>query len=260
MDLPTFKFVAFRRHWIEYRTRDTITERGKITWINYGRVEKIPGLSMDVGGMSGGNSVSGWILGLKGADADAAQQLWNRFYGQLVDIAKQKLQGVPPGMSDEEDIAAGVFQSVCRGAAAGRFEDIKNRDDLWWLLLAITKQKVVNYIRHESAAKRGKGRVRTESALALATASDRFSLDHLVGDAPTPEYLAMLDEESRKLLGLLRDDYLRTIASMRIEGYTIPEIADEIGISQRSVERKLRLIRTTWSQELSDGKSSPDAE
>jgi DNA-directed RNA polymerase specialized sigma24 family protein len=53
------------------------------------------------------------------------------------------------------------------------------------------------------------------------------------------------------LLGLLRDDVLRQIALLRIEGYQVEEIAATIGISTRSIERKLQLIRRAWARQLS---------
>jgi DNA-directed RNA polymerase specialized sigma24 family protein len=75
-------------------------------------------------------------------------------------------------------------------------------------------------------------------------------LDLLLGTAPTPETVLILEEENRRLMGLLRDDQLRRIALSRIEGYTIVEIADELTLSTRSIERKLRLIRNAWTKEF----------
>lgn len=204
------------------------------------------------------DSVSGWIAGLKANDAQAAQELWNRYAFRLVDIARQKLGNAPKGIADEEDIAQSVFRSVCRGAAAGRFHAVNSRDELWWLLLAITKQKVANHVRRETAQKRGTGRVRSECALrANVDGNMGFMLDHLVGEEPTPDFLAMLEEQNRRLLGLLRDDRLRQIAISRIEGYTVPEIAAELAISTRTVERKLRLIRNKWSKDFTGADTRP---
>ena len=196
-------------------------------------------------------SVTAWIASLKAADAEAAQRLWDRYSTRLVELARRKLGHAPKGIADEEDIAQSVFRNVCHGAAAGRFGDIMNRDDLWWLLLAITKKKVVDHVRRETAQKRGTGRVQSETVLAaVGKDTHRFSLDHLVGEEPTPEFLIMLEEEVSGLLASLRDDQLRQIAVWRIEGYTASEIADDLAISVRSVERKLQLIRITWSQNL----------
>jgi RNA polymerase sigma factor (sigma-70 family) len=208
--------------------------------------------------MSTANSVSQWIANLKEGRADAAQRLWERYAMRLVEIARRKLGNAPKGIADEEDIAQSVFQSVCRGAAAGRFEQVKDRDDLWWLLLAITKQKVVDHIRRETAQKRGTGRVQSEAILAAnADDSKGFTLDQLVGEEPTPDFLVMLEEQNRRLLGLLRDDRLRQIAISRIEGYTVAEIAAELAVSTRSVERKLQLIRTKWADDFSGVDTQP---
>ena len=53
-------------------------------------------------------------------------------------------------------------------------------------------------------------------------------------------------DECRQLLGRLRDDSLRVVANLRLEGYTNEEVAERLGCSLRSVARKLELIRRTW--------------
>jgi len=60
----------------------------------------------------------------------------------------------------------------------------------------------------------------------------------------------MLDEEHQRLLSLLRDERLRQVAISRIEGRTVAEIARDLGLCARSIERKLRLIRNTWASEF----------
>lgn len=196
-------------------------------------------------------SVSAWIAGLKGSELEAAQKLWERYATQLVELARRKLGQAPRGIADEEDIAQSVFQSVWRGAAAGRLENVKSRDDLWWLLLAITKQKVVDHIRRETSLKRGSGRVHSETATAVQTqAGQKFSLDQLVSELPTPEFIAILNEQNFRLLGNLRDDQLRQIAIARLEGYSVGEIASQLAVSTRSIERKLHLIRAKWSRDF----------
>src|SRR5262245_7022289 len=117
-------------------------------------------------------SISLWIRSLNSGERGAAQKLWDRYAGLLLELAKAKLSDVPKGHADEEDIAQNVFASVCRGAAAGRLREVKNRDELWWLLLAVTRQKVANHVRRETTQKRGTGRVRTETALAYDASSN----------------------------------------------------------------------------------------
>ncbi len=207
-----------------------------------------------MGSGSSGISVSQWLSGLKAGDLAAIEALWHRYASSLVALARHRLQGVSTSFADEDDVAQSVFHNMCRGAAAGRFEDVKNRDELWWLLLAMTKRKVVDHVRRESTLKRGGGCVVSETTLASSDVDGPpFSFDLLVADDPTPEYLVALDEQTQRMLGLLRDDRLREIAIARIEGLSVGEIADNLGISTRSVERKLCLIRKTWAADLADG-------
>lgn len=196
-------------------------------------------------------SISQWIAALKAGEKRAVEELWNRYCGQLLEEARRRLGNIPKRAADEEDIAQSVLFCLFRGATAGRFEDVRNRDDLWWLLLAITRQKTVDMVRRETAVKRGGGRVGGEGSLAHQV-DGRYqpTLDELIGDQPTPDLLAMMEEQSRRLLGTLRDDPLRRIAVLRIEGYTVEEIALKMSVSTRSIERKLQLIRNQWTKEL----------
>ena len=65
------------------------------------------------------SSVTTWIGRLKAGDMEAANQLWMRYYAQLVELARQHLdRGIRRG-ADEEDVALSAFASFCAGAAAG---------------------------------------------------------------------------------------------------------------------------------------------
>ena len=201
--------------------------------------------------MSGDGSVSAWITGLKASEMEAARRLWERYFEKVVGTARKRLATTPRQMADEEDLALSVFDSLCRGAADGRFGDLSNRDELWWLLLAMTKRKAIDYTRREAAQKRNGNNGAGGSLVDSVTVSHPFSFHDLVREEPSPEFLLVLEEENARLMSLLRDDTLRQIAVWRIEGYTVEEIAERLTISKRSVERKLMLIRSTWSAELS---------
>jgi DNA-directed RNA polymerase specialized sigma24 family protein len=196
-------------------------------------------------------SVSEWIAQLKSGEHDAAQKLWHRYADRLVALARRRLYTSSKTAEDEEDVVQSVFESICRGAAAGRFELVTNRDELWWLLLAVTKRKAIDRKRREMSQKRGGGLVHLESHLNSARDSGRgFTLDNLIGADPTPDELSAVEEQCQHLLGILRDESLRQIAVSRIEGYEVSEIAQKFGLGERAVERKLRLIRDTWRKEM----------
>ncbi|MDC0935797.1 ECF-type sigma factor [Pirellulales bacterium] len=197
------------------------------------------------------DSVSRWISGIKSRDDESARQLWERYAARLLNLARRQLAGQPPGIADEEDIAQSVFAAVCRGAAAGRFRDLTDRDELWWLLLTVTRRKIADQQRRSLAQKRGGGQVASEADLGSpADPADGLRLDDLMADEPTPAFLVMMDEQFDRLLHLLRDDPLRDVARQRLEGYTVQEIAEAMSLSTRSIERKLQLIRRRWAEEL----------
>ena len=201
----------------------------------------------DVNNSVSEGSISRWIRELKSGSPEAAQQLWDRYSAQLIELARRKLAN-GTRIADEEDIANTVFESICRAAVQGRFNQLQNRDELWWLLVMVTKQKAIDQLRRENRKKRGGSAVVSETDMGSEAGS--FRLDRLLATDPTPEFLVVMDEEHRRLLGLLRDDQLRLIAVLRIQGYTYDEIASQLNISQRTVIRKLNLVRTCWQREL----------
>ena len=58
------------------------------------------------------DSVTEWLGRLNQGEADAAQQLWERYAQELVDHARMRLIDLPRRSADEEDIAQSVFASV----------------------------------------------------------------------------------------------------------------------------------------------------
>jgi DNA-directed RNA polymerase specialized sigma24 family protein len=195
-------------------------------------------------------SVSQWIVGAQKGDSRAIGALWQCYFERLVRLARGKLAGVSRRAADEEDLALSAFASFCHAAKAGRIPDLADRDGLWRLLIKLTAQKAVDRRRHEGCAKRGGGRVRGESAMAHRGASDGDEgLDQIIGDAPTPEFAAIVAEQCSRLLDSLNDE-LRPLALAKMEGYTNEELVGRFDCSLSTVERRLRLIRKIWQQEM----------
>ncbi len=187
--------------------------------------------------MSSTGSVSHWLDLLRGGDDVAAQQLWERYFQRLVLLARERLRTAPRAMADEEDVALSAFDSFCRDAQRGRFPQLADRDDLWRLLMTITAQKGFDHVRREQARKRGGGQARVDDDEVLA---------QVVGREPTPELAAQVAEECRRLLDALPDPELRQIAVCKLEGYTNAEIAGRLGTVEKTVQRRLGVIRKEW--------------
>jgi DNA-directed RNA polymerase specialized sigma24 family protein len=74
-------------------------------------------------------------------------------------------------------------------------------------------------------------------------------LEQLLGREPDSKLAAQMAEECRRLLGRLEDAALQSLALLKMEGYRNEELAAHLGWGLRTVERKLRLIRTLWKEE-----------
>ena len=72
----------------------------------------------------------------------------------------------------------------------------------------------------------------------------------ILGREPTPEFAVQVAEECERLLRCLGEESLRSVALKRMEGYSDEEIATQLGCARRTVVRKLRRIRSLWSQEI----------
>jgi DNA-directed RNA polymerase specialized sigma24 family protein len=201
-------------------------------------------------------SVTIWVGDLKAGGDAAAQPLWERYCERLVREARRRLRAAPRAVADEEDAALSAFDSFCRGVRQGRYPQLADRDDLWRILLVITRRKAMDLVRSGKAKKRGGERVLHEAAL-LDGDEERGGLDQLAGgrvlrggvavDAdPDPGFVAMLDEECRRRLDALGDETLRAVALMKLEGYTDDEVAERLGCARRTVQRKLDVIRQEW--------------
>jgi RNA polymerase sigma factor (sigma-70 family) len=194
------------------------------------------------------DSVSRWLDGLRQGDAADVQRLWDRYFQSLVRVAGARLRGHARRDYDEEDVALSAFHSLCERVGRGQFPQLADRDDLWRLLVTITARKVISALRHQTRQKRGGGRVVGESAVMGADGLDE-GMAQFLGREPTPEDAAQFAEEYERLLSRLNDETLRVIALRKLDGHDTESIAVELGISRRSVDRKLNLIRKIWEEE-----------
>ena len=196
-------------------------------------------------------SVTNWIDRLKAGDPDAAQKLWERYFRRLVGLARKKLCAAPRRAADEEDVALSAFDSFCRGAEQGHFPRLHDRLDLWQVLVLLTARKAIDLAQHERRQKRGGGAVLDEAALPgpVDSSAPEGALEQIAGPEPTPAFAAQVAEECRRLLERLDSPELRDVALRKVEGYGNEEIAAQLGCGLRTVERRLRLIRSIWEQE-----------
>jgi DNA-directed RNA polymerase specialized sigma24 family protein len=151
---------------------------------------------------------------------------------------------MPRRVVDEEDVVLCAMQSAMHGIRDGQYPSVRDRQGLLKLLFTITARKASDAQRRHLAEKRGGGKVRGESAFVAPDAPR--GLDGVAAEIPPPEMVPMLVDQMGHLLDLLEEDSLRQVAILAMEGCTVTEMAQQLGCSRRTIERKLRLIRTCW--------------
>ena len=188
--------------------------------------------------------VSQWIEQLSEADPLAAQRLWEHFCKRLMSYARGRLKAATRRIYDEEDAAVSAFRSLCRGIEAQKFPNVADRDNLWALLLMIASRKIMNRNRYDDQQCRSGGRTISESVLDHTGSSN--PLHSISAREPTPELSAEVADLSEYLLNLLPEADLKRLVLLKLEGHTNEEAAEMMGVTRRTVHRKLERIRRIW--------------
>ena len=79
---------------------------------------------------------------------------------------------------------------------------------------------------------------------------DEDEIIQVIGDEPTPEMVLIMEESFERLIAHLGVGQLREIAVAKLEGFSNAEIAERFECSERTIERRLHLIREKCQQEL----------
>ena len=190
-------------------------------------------------------SVTSWLDQLRGTGQNhhLQQEIWNRYFPKLAVVARRHLAPATRRTVDEEDVALSALNAFFFKVSSGQLSRLSDRAQLWALLTTIATHKAINVRRKHVAKKRGGGMVHGDSW---------FSTDELRNLAtadPGPQELAEFRELVTNMLEQL-DPTLKKIAHNKLIGKPDWEIAEELGVSPRTVARKLMRIRSLWCAEF----------
>ncbi len=185
--------------------------------------------------MSEMGSVTQWIHQLKSGDRAKVQNLWERYCHRIVALARQVLRLSSRAVADEEDVANIAFASFIKAVENDRFPKLDDRNDVWQVLIVITRRKAIT--QKKKFGKPGPVPLPEEFL-------------ELISKEPDPEFVAEMVDQCRFLLHKLDEDELRQIATWKMEEFTISAIAKKLNLSPSTIERRLRLIRKCWEDEL----------
>lgn len=177
-----------------------------------------------------------------GGEPDAVQPLWDHYFPRLIRLAERTLSDKNQRMAGADDAVQSAFVSFWQRANDMARDGSFHRENLWAMLSVMTVRKARKQLRRESARKRG-GELRHVALdenleTPLSNAFDALSPQEF--DVHSEELMMMLDES------------LRPFVVMKLMGNTNREIASTRKCTERTVERKLRLVRLAWEVELGD--------
>ncbi|MCR9296456.1 MAG: sigma-70 family RNA polymerase sigma factor [bacterium] len=194
-------------------------------------------------------SVTHWIQLLKDGDRASAQPLWERYHRRIVGLARTILKQSAHRHADEEDVAQEAFNSFFLAIQKGRLPNLADRNDLWRLLVVITKRKSIDQVRRSRRRSTGLEAEKLHSNSQRADTAVEPNLEEIVAEEPTPAMAAQLLEEYERLLLILDDQKLQEIAVWKLQAYTNEQIAQKLGCSRRTIIRKLETIRLIWEED-----------
>ncbi len=176
------------------------------------------------------------IADARSGSQEAARQLVRAYGPHVLRAVRRKLYKALRGKFDSVDFTQAVWASFF--AAFDRLDAFRDPNEMIAFLTRLAHHKVVGEAqRRFGTAKLDVRRERSldDSALALA--------EQLVARQPTPSAVVVADEMwSRLLRGCEADD--RRVLELRREGHTHEEIAEQLGVSERTVRRIIeRVVR-----------------
>lgn len=182
----------------------------------------------------------------RAGDEDAATILHERYLTRLLNLVGRHLADKFNSRLDPDDVVQSVFRSIFRLTREGRFE-FEGDSDFWKLLLTMALNKVRNTVRHHQAGKRTP---EVESISTSADGVDGYIVNRLSSQPTLQEIVSFTDMLEQVLQQLDPDQQL--LIQYRIEGYTQKEIAQKLGVDDRTVRRMFSSIRSRGEQLLGD--------
>lgn len=177
-------------------------------------------------------------------DQLAADELFRRYVGRLTVLARSRLASRIARRVDPEDIVLSAYRSFFVRARDGKFS-LAESGDLWRLLVQITLNKLHRTVAHHQAARRS---VRRENG--LDPLDDGVSSTRVPQSRPSATEAVALAELVEQFLSELRP-FERHAVELRLQGYTLDEIAHATGRHERTVRRTLGQLEERLTRRLS---------
>jgi RNA polymerase sigma factor (sigma-70 family) len=180
-------------------------------------------------------------------DAEAAE-LWRQYYPRLKRAIAHHARGLRHPLTDASEVAGSAIHSFLWRAREGRFQELDEPSGTWKLLKTIALRKAKDHHRKLKAQKRGGDRVILRESQQADDHDRGFGVDQIPDGKISPESDEEVSDLFNRLLEKAPDDTTRDIVLLRLQGGTYAEIAEAMGISNKTVRRRLNAIEQTWQR------------
>lgn len=206
-------------------------------------------VSAPSGDESGTGSMTRLIHRAEAGDVQAQEELFERCFRVVQNLADDKLGKVPRRIADGQDVALSVMRNAFEGMREGRFRDLQDREDWWQILWDLIAKKSTDLKRYLGREKRDFRREDHDRLADRANDSSGGGMSEFAATGPDePDF--MLAEVMDVLFEMLDDDVMRAIARGKLLGRTEREIGEELGLTPKRVEFKWKVIRNKWKEKL----------
>ena len=177
------------------------------------------------------------ITRLRRGDDQAASEFYDRYVKRVFGLVHQQMADRLHAVVQPEDIVQSVFKSIFRGLTTGDF-DVPESGTLWQLIAIVAVHKVRRNARRRLADKRDARKTQSLAEL------EGFEAE----SGGTPEEFELAIREA--IEGL--KPFEQEVVMLRVQGFTVEDISNELNRSRRGIERALHKIRESLIQTLDD--------
>lgn len=178
-----------------------------------------------------------WVAQWRQGDQAAAGELYRLYVDRLIALARSQMSARLAQRIDAEDVVQSAYRCFFAFAKEGRY-DVERGGDLWRLLVTVTLHKLQQHVERQRAQKRAADREESfgseDSLLGLQA--------HVPARDPAPADAVALTDELEKALRVHTIEERRMV-EMRLQGYQLEEIANEMQCSERTVRRVLERFK-----------------
>ncbi|HEV3168505.1 MAG TPA: sigma-70 family RNA polymerase sigma factor [Isosphaeraceae bacterium] len=180
------------------------------------------------------NEIQGFLARIQEGDEDAARELLTRYEAEVRLVVRRQLPRLLRSRFDSLDFLQSVWGSFFQRMRTGP-HDFEDSRHLVAFLARAAKNKVIDEYRRAASQKHNMHR---EEPIWAEGERPR----DVAADLDTPSEVAQAREEFGRLRALLPEER-RNILELKAEGLSSREIGEQLGVSERTVQRVIEDLR-----------------